>query len=532
MGRTFLRQDTQIRRSDVYDDTIAPTEAAYETNPVHLETDLNNIRSQVQNLLNRDGASFPTGNWWGDIVAPTTFESGTPRGVSTLNQDLHDLERKRVLTNQCSLADVVVTAAQNWEILGTGELPANTTAAVGAVTTLGTVVAFHAGTFGTHSLDEVSGATAVSPKNLCVVVDGATRDPILSGDRIVYALLQSETETDGHTITDATTTRVQVSFVRVNATGDDLEACPVGDVENKTVNICFVERKSLLALTEQDFLRPVSVDVPSGSTVTRQVAYDNQGTTPVDLTTNATLDLEGAGLIWAIRDDLEATLFSITEGSAGGTSTVTVGSDVDVFDVNAASNDFLQGVTVDSGGTAIDIGASVAGTISSAGVLTLQSTAADLDLVAGALLTLSDQYQTGSTYSTDLVLSDASAEWDAFESLFGEVSLLNAINQAATMGGRMTKVYANVTVEAAANNDVGGVGGGTNLDAQLPDMSANSFLTDYDVFLNGNLLRPGANAAANNDYYPGTSLANGQLMFEFTVKVNDVICVIPYGPAV
>lgn len=130
------------------------------------------------------------------------------------------------------------------------------------------------------------------------------------------------------------------------------------------------------------------------------------------------------------------------------------------------------------------------------------------------------------------MLSDASAEWGVFESLFGEVSLLNAINQAATMGGRMTKVYANVTVEAAANNDVGGVGGGTNLDAQLPDMSANSFLTDYDVFLNGNLLRPGANAAANNDYYPGTSLANGQLMFEFTVKVNDVICVIPYGPAV
>jgi hypothetical protein len=86
----------------------------------------------------------------------------------------------------------------------------------------------------------------------------------------------------------------------------------------------------------------------------------------------------------------------------------------------------------------------------------------------------------------------------------------------------------------AANNDVGGVAGGANLDAQLPNMSTGTFITDYDVFLNGNLLRPGANAAANNDYYPGTSLANGQLMFEFNLKgvgANpDVLCVIPYNP--
>ena len=114
----------------------------------------------------------------------------------------------------------------------------------------------------------------------------------------------------------------------------------------------------------------------------------------------------------------------------------------------------------------------------------------------------------------------------------GEVSLLNAIVQAAEMGGRKAKVYANVTANTNEDVDVGGVGGGANLDAQLPDMSANVFLTDYDVFLNGNLLRPGADAAANNDYYPGTSLANGQLKFEFKVKTNDVICVIPYGPAV
>ena len=110
------------------------------------------------------------------------------------------------------------------------------------------------------------------------------------------------------------------------------------------------------------------------------------------------------------------------------------------------------------------------------------------------------------------------------------MSILNAIVQAANPGNaRLTKTYANVTSTTTANNDVGGVGGGTNLDAQLPDLSTGTFLQDYDVFINGNLLRPGADAAANNDYYPGTSLSDGQLRFEFTVKANDVLCVIAYS---
>src|SRR5690606_1419712 len=119
----------------------------------------------------------------------------------------------------------------------------------------------------------------------------------------------------------------------------------------------FQERKALEDLTEQDFLRGAITDVPSGATTTRQQAYNNQGTTPVDLTTNATLDLEGAGLIWAIRDDAEAVLFRVIEGSAGGTSEVELGADVDVFDVNAIDVDFDQGISVNTGGTRpIDVG--------------------------------------------------------------------------------------------------------------------------------------------------------------------------------
>jgi len=103
--------------------------------------------------------------------------------------------------------------------------------------------------------------------------------------------------------------------------------------------------------------------------------------------------------------------------------------------------------------------------------------------------------------------------------------------QPAAAGGqtRTDRTFAVVTAGVPVNTDVGGIGGGANLDTQLPDLSGGAFLTDYDVYLNGTLLRPGADALANNDYYPGTSLANGQLKFEEKLAVGDVICVVRWA---
>jgi len=641
MSRTFIRQDTQIRKSDVYDDTIAPTLANYETNPTNIEEDLNTIRSQVQNFLNRNGAGFPAGNWYDDLAAPGAFENGLARGINTLNSELHGLERKRVLVNAINLSDITVpasvqaagtlTAAGNFAngntvttgtktytfqtvltnvdgnvligatasdsldnliaainlgagsgtlyaaattangfvsaaagagdtmvatalfggtvgntiattetsataswggstlsggvgdiaVLTLGQLPSNTTAAIGAVTTLGTVAANNA-SFGNHSLSEVAGSTAISPKNLCVVVHASTRDPILSSGRTIYALFQTESNTDGSTMTGTTPNRAQLSFVRINGAGDDLEAVPASNIAGLVINYSSIVRKALEDLTEQDFLRGAEIDVPSSATVTRQVSYDNQGATAVELTTNATLDINSAGLFWQIRDLVDAVLFRITEGSTGGTTTLQVGTDVDTFDVNAIINDFNTGIRAATGSTRIDVGVN-AGVVETTG-------AADLRVLGAGELYLDDGNQTGSTWAqtTGIKLSDTTVEWNDFETAFGEVSLLRGIYLAYTNAARNAKVYANVTVTATANNDVGGVAGGTNLDAQLPNMSSGTFTTDYDVFLNGNLLRPGANSGSNHDYYPGTSLATGQLKFEFKVKNDDVLCVIPY----
>ena len=536
MGRSIFRQETQIRKSDTYDDTVTPSLANYETNPADIEDDLNSLRSAVNNILNRSGASFPSDNWYDDLTQPTTLENGTQRGVDAINAALHLVEKKRVLRDVYTPGnDVTVTASQNWEVLALAELPTNTTAAIGSVTTLGTVAAFHTGTFDTHSLDEVSGTNALNPKNLCIVTDAATGDPILSGGRIIYALFQTESNTDGSTMTGTTPNRAKLSFVRPNATFDDLEACPVTDIESTSINYATRERVRLEDLTEQDFLKGAVVDIPAGSTPTRQSVYDNQGATPVDLTTNATLDLEGAGLVWAIRDDLEAVLFSITEGSAGGTSTILIAGDVDTFDVNAAVNDFLNGASFDTGaaGTTINVGVT-ANQIDSGGALTVASGGAtDLTLSAANEMLFEDVNNSGSTWSTTYVkLSETTAEWDNYETAFGEVSLMNAIYQAYQNSGR-SKGYGVLQNNVAADTDVDATTSG-NLDVDLPDYSGvDDFVTDCDVYLNGELLRNGADAAANHDVYPGTTPAQGMLKFEFNLVASpgnpDVLCMIVYN---
>lgn len=509
MARTFIRQESQIRPSFTYVDNVAPA-ATMESGAASIEDDLNNLRS-IASLL-RD---VQTGAWYDDLVAPVTFESGAKRGVQNLNADLHDLERKRVLVNAINLNDVTVGAADNFAILTLGQVPSQNIAAIGAVTTLGTVAVTNGG-FGAHALTELSGSSAISPKNLCSIVDGVTRDPILSSERVVYALFQTESATDGSTMTGTTPNRAQLSFVRINAAGNDLEACPAVDIQGKVINFTSIQRKALFDLTEQDFLRGADVDVPSSSTVTRQVAYDNQGATPVEVTTNSFLDINSAGLRWALRDLANAELFAVLEGSTGGTSEVQIKTDVDVFNVDAIVNDFNAGIKVRTGGTR-PIQAGVTDGV-------IETTAGDLGLTAFAEFALVDGNKGASTFAGQLKLSDTAAEWSAYETAFGEVSLLKAITDAYTQGNE-NKTYANVTANVAADVDVSLAD--SNLDTALPDMANGNFLNDYDVYHDGVLLRPGANAAANNDYYPGTTLATAaKLKFEFKLKTGDVLCVV------
>ena len=639
---TRLRQELDIRKSDAYTDATAPTEADYETNPANLEDDMNVLRSAVHTLLKNRA-----GNWWDDLLTPSTFESGAERGVNDLNQDVHDFEHKRVLRDLIGIVDIAIDAAVKatetmdatggdfangetftigtrvytmetpftdtvdyilieaaatdtldniidailsgategtkfgtgtvvnadvtaaagagdtidfealvagtqgngialaetstnviWTgaavflsggagdlvILAAGEIPSVTTAAVGAVTTLGLPV-IDAAIFGVAELGEVSGGSPIRPKSLWQVVDSDTRDPLQDSDaRKIYALAQTEIDTDGHTINDSDQ-QIQLSFVRLVDEGNDLELVDPDKINSGagfSVNFHATERTFMLNLNEEDFLRGARLDdAPSALTVDRQAVYDNQGTTPVDQTTNAILDLEGAGLYWEIRDDLEATLVRITEGSAGGTSTWLIGSDVDNYDNNAQDNDFAQGAAFGTSGTEIAVN-ETAGVISRAANLIIRAS-------GSGELYLDDSNQPGSWAQTDgIKLSETATEWSDWETAFGgEVSIMNAVVQAMLNAQDPTLTWHEVTADAAANVDVSGPSGANNLEVDLPDLDTGTFTANHWLFYNGRLMRPGADLNADYDYYPGTSLTpDADIRFEEKIKDGDVIAAV------
>lgn len=260
--RTLVRQDVQVGSTsetvDGFDDAILPG-PQMEADASSLAQDLNNIRAMLAHLGN-----LQVGRWYDPLEAPSDLDPGSARGLQQVQRDLHVLERKRILVPLFSQVSVTVPSGGNVVVLGAGQLPTEPTMAVGNVATRGVVVAAHGGTFGQHSLSEVPGASSVAPKNLCAVVDGSTRDPLFSDARRVYGLLQCENMADDHTATSTSPNRIQVSFVRLNAAGNDLEPCPVADIEDVVVNVCFTQRKAFADLAEQDFFLGAEVDLPLG----------------------------------------------------------------------------------------------------------------------------------------------------------------------------------------------------------------------------------------------------------------------------
>lgn len=518
MGRTFLQQDTQIYASYTYDDTLVAG-STLQSGAATAQDDLNSLRSQIKRIIWTDAA----GNWYDDIQTV----NGKKRALKDLNVDLDDIETKRFLFRTEVLTDITIPATQNYVVLSVaGSEAPSQVAAVGAATTEGAVVAFHSGTFGTHSLNLVTGPNGLTPKNLVIVRDATTKQVISSSGKDVYGLIQSEIVTNGHTFDD-TTQRVQISFVIENAGGTALIACPAVDIQGKSINYAYVRRMFLDNIPEDAYLMGVFTDQSATTDVTLDNAVDNQSG-PVTQTQN---------IDWRISDTF-ALKFEDSTGArnifqvapASGNDTVSVDADTITFTNPTNNTTFTNGVSFDTSGTQLNVGVT-AGQIDSAAALTLLSGGtSDLAVRAAGELYLDDSNQTGSTWAqtAGIKLSDTTAEWDNFEAAFGEVSLLNAIYQARS--GSRIKGVAVPTGNISANTNVTFVGGGANIDAQLPAYLGADFVSKVDVYLNGDLLRNGANSGANHDVYPGTTPANGDLMFEFNIKGGgskpDVITVI------
>jgi len=510
MTRTLLNQSTQINPSKTFEDTNSPG-ATMESAAASLQDDLNNLRSQTHRILD----ATLGGNWYDD--APTV--NAKKRGLTQLNADLDDIEIKPFLFRTQVLTDVAVPATQNFVVLSVaGSETPTVTASVGAVDTEGAKVAYSA-TFPAHSLDEIAGANALSPYNLCSVMDSTTRQPIQSAGRDVYGLLQSESNVDGHTFND-TDQQVMISFVRVNATGDDLEACPVADIESTTINYGYVAQLEFDNVPRHAWLSGILADQVASVDVTLDNAIDNQSGPATQAQ-----DIE-----WRISDTFTldfqdstgaVNILRIAPNAAGDELEI----NADDLDVNLANDaDFSQGAKFDTSGTEIDIGVT-AGAIETTG-------AADLMVRGAGELYLDDGNQTGSTWTQDgIKLSDTTAEWDDFETAYGEVSLLNAMVQAQSAAATDKEQAVVTAATITAGTNVTGAGGSPNIDTQLLDYSSIAFVTDVDVYVNGELMRNAA--GATEDVYPGDSQANGDLKFTFALQGSpgnpDTITMRVYG---
>ena len=479
LAKTNVDSESQVRSMITYNDQLG-SGSGLESG-VSLNDDMNAVFSQLNRIIN----SAVSGNdWFAPLDAPVTFEGGTVRGVNANNQDLHDLQRKRILkrvsrvgtdvgvstaaagtltgtanfantetvtldvktyTFQTALTNVdgnvqigvdLATSLSNlqaainlgagsgtayaaattlhptvyasaitattlvataktqgsagnsiastetganasWDaatlgtttsggsttaviVLSTSQLPtSSTTAAIGTVTTLG-VVAATATSFGTADTNEVVGSNPLQPKNLWVLVDASTGEPLartggVADGKQVYGLGQVQSSTDGSTITGTDPNGLQISLVVRDSGGTDLELISAGDVPaTATIDYAWVVRDAFEDCPEEAWLGDGFTD---GAAVvdTRQSVYDNQGATAFTTTSSATLDL-GTGFFWEIGDVASAALVTVTEGSGGGTTAMAIGVGVDTYNNNAVDVNFNNGITADNGSNAINVG--------------------------------------------------------------------------------------------------------------------------------------------------------------------------------
>ena len=392
------------------------------------------------------------------------------------------------------------------------------TAAVNAGTANGAVVATLTTDVGQFSLTSVSGPNTISPKNLVIVRDATTGQPLQNGNgKDIFGLIQAESGVvDGDAFND-TNHQVQISFVAENITGDALEHVSAAYTGGKTVNYSYVRRINLDSIPETAFLSGVFIDQSAASTdVTLDRAIDNQVGPATQ--TDRNIDWQITDTFYTAFEDSTGVRKLLKIFPASGNDSLTVDADTITFTNPTNATTFTNGVFFDTSGTTIEVGVT-AGEINSAATLTLASqSASNIRLNSASEIYLDDSNQTSSTWTdtNGIKLSDTTAEWDNFKTAFGEVSLLNAIYQARS--GSRVKGVAVLTTNVSANTNVTGVGGGANLDATLPAYLSANFVTMVDVYLNGVLLRNGANSAANHDVYPGDTPANGDLKFEFNLK--------------
>lgn len=103
-------------------------------------------------------------------------------------------------------------------------------------------------------LTEQTGSDAMNPVNLVLIRSASTGQRLTSGGKQIYGLIQIEsTGVDDAPFND-TTARAKISFVRGDADMNDLEACPVADIEGQTIQYQYPIRRLFTNLPQWAFV--------------------------------------------------------------------------------------------------------------------------------------------------------------------------------------------------------------------------------------------------------------------------------------
>lgn len=410
--------------------------------------------------------------------------------------------------------------AGNWSVAGANaivlsaagsEAPSRNVATVS--TTVGAVCAELSGSLGFHSLEEVAGVNTLNPENLAIVMDATTGDPITSSERQVYALLQVENgATDGAAFDDAGN-QGQLSFVRPNATYDDLEACPVADIAGKSINYAFADRAALSDWAPSDWRRSsVLVDLASAAvSVTMDVAYNGGSTVTVD-DTNVDFQLTDTKHFY-VSDSAGAVRILDVHAEAAG----------DELEITAAG-----GITINSGDVAGGTNKATWNGVEIGGAAGQVATlSGDLVLDGADDITFTTVRET-----TPLPLDDATT--GAISALPGgphasvAAAIQYAIESGATVSVGVTVLASNYAQDANIPGGAGGLdisaGAGHSIDMNTPSG------VDTFIFWNGKLAY-GGNDSTNNDLYAGTDPSAGDIKVDFPggARAGDVFIAVQFG---
>ena len=354
--------------------------------------------------------------------------------------------------------------------------------------TSGLVCAQLAGLIGQAALTEVAGDNTLSPDNVCMVVDADLGDPITSGERKVYALLQAESTATNNTAPDDSTNQLQLTFVRPNATFDDLELVPAADVGGKEIIYSYPDREYMHLWSQSDFRRDMQlVDLSASAiSVTLDSAYNGGSQVGVDNT----------NVEWRLTDDK---FFRVTD-SDGSDKILEVAAAAagDELSVNAPGGITLvgdvDGSTYNATWNGVEVGGAAGQVATASGDLTL----------AGA-----DDILFTTVRETALPIDDATA--GAISALDGgpHASVAAAIKYAIEHG-KVTFGVSVLSSNYARDANIPGGAGGLNIASPHSiDMNTPSGV-DTIIIWNGQV-KLGGNGTTNNDVYAGTSPEDGDI---------------------